>query len=183
MVNKPAGLAVHGGSGLHFGVIEAMRQLRPDCPQMELVHRLDRDTSGCLVIAKKRAALKVCHAALRDKTANKTYTALAAGSWPVGLDVINAPLKKNTLQSGERMVMAAADGTGEQPPGQSWAGPAEGDRRQLRANTGARGSRGQGQSGTGPAEGNRRQLRASTRARGSRGGVGQGASHTVARTQ
>lgn len=110
VIDKPEGLAVHGGSGLNLGLIEALRQVRQDCKFLELVHRLDRDTSGCLVIAKKRAALKVCHAALRDKTANKTYTALAAGSWPVGLDVINAPLKKNTLQSGERMVVAAADG-------------------------------------------------------------------------
>lgn len=110
VIDKPEGLAVHGGSGLSLGLIEALRQIRQDCKFLELVHRLDRDTSGCLVIAKKRSALRVCHAALRDKTANKTYTALAVGHWPAGLDSVTAPLKKNTLQSGERMVMVAADG-------------------------------------------------------------------------
>lgn len=110
VINKPAGLAVHGGSGLSLGLIEALRQIREDCRFLELVHRLDRDTSGCLVIAKKRSALVSCHAALRDKTVDKTYTALAVGRWPVGLDSVTAPLKKNTLQSGERMVVAAPDG-------------------------------------------------------------------------
>ncbi len=110
VINKPEGLAVHGGSGLNLGLIEALRQIRQDCRFLELVHRLDRDTSGCLVIAKKRAALRECHAALRDKTANKYYSALAVGQWPAGLDVVNAPLQKNTLRSGERMVVAAADG-------------------------------------------------------------------------
>lgn len=110
VINKPAGLAVHGGSGLSLGLIEALRQIREDCRFLELVHRLDRDTSGCLVIAKKRAALVSCHAALRDKTVTKTYTALAVGRWPAGLDSVTAPLKKNTLQSGERMVTTAPDG-------------------------------------------------------------------------
>jgi len=110
VVNKPPGLAVHGGSGLSWGLIEALRQLRTDCPSLELAHRLDRDTSGCLVVAKKRSALKRFHTALRDKWLNKQYTALALGCWPRGLDVVTAPLRKNTLQSGERMVVVAADG-------------------------------------------------------------------------
>lgn len=110
VINKPEGLAVHGGSGVSLGLIEALRQVRDDCKFLELVHRLDRDTSGCLMIAKKRAILRECHAALREKTARKTYTALAVGRWPAGLDSVNAPLKKNTLQSGERMVSVAVDG-------------------------------------------------------------------------
>ena len=110
VINKPAGLAVHGGSGLSLGLIEALRQIRSECKFLELVHRLDRDTSGCLVVAKKRSALLACHAALRDKQAQKTYMALTTGRWPTGLDVINAPLRKNVLQSGERIVVVAADG-------------------------------------------------------------------------
>ncbi len=110
VINKPPGLAVHGGSGLALGLIEALRQIRSECKFLELVHRLDRDTSGCLVVAKKRSALLACHASLRDKQAKKTYMALANGRWPAGLDVINAPLRKNVLQSGERIVVAAADG-------------------------------------------------------------------------
>ena len=110
VINKPAGLAVHGGSGLSLGLIEALRQIRSECKFLELVHRLDRDTSGCLVVAKKRSTLLACHAALRDKKAKKTYMALTTGRWPMGLDVINAPLRKNVLQSGERIVVAAADG-------------------------------------------------------------------------
>tara|TARA_Y100001968_G_scaffold23537_1_gene18442 strand:+ start:2467 stop:3468 length:1002 start_codon:yes stop_codon:yes gene_type:complete len=104
VVNKPAGLAVHGGSGLHFGVIEAMRQLRPDCPQLELVHRLDRDTSGCLMIAKKRSVLRHLHAALRGDGVNKRYWALVRGRWPGSTKKVHAPLQKNNLRSGERMV-------------------------------------------------------------------------------
>ena len=110
VINKPPGLAVHGGSGLSLGLIEALRQIRSECKFLELVHRLDRDTSGCLVVAKKRSALLACNAALRDKQAQKTYMALTTGRWPTGLDVINAPLRKNVLQSGERIVVAAADG-------------------------------------------------------------------------
>ncbi len=110
VIDKPAGLAVHGGSGLSVGLIEALRQVRDDCSFLELVHRLDRDTSGCLMVAKKRPALKQLHAALRDKQMSKYYTALAIGRWPAGLDVVNAPLRKNTLQSGERMVAVAVDG-------------------------------------------------------------------------
>lgn len=110
IVNKPAGLAVHGGSGLSFGLIEAMRQLRPDCPQLELVHRLDRDTSGCLMIAKKRSMLRHLHAALRGDGVDKRYLALVRGRWPTSLRKVHAPLRKNNLRSGERMVEVNVEG-------------------------------------------------------------------------
>jgi len=114
VVNKPAGLAVHGGSGLDFGVIEAMRQLRPQCDQLELVHRLDRDTSGCLMIAKRRSMLRHLHAALRgdDETdrVTKRYIALVRGRWPGSTRRVHAPLLKNNLRSGERMVEVNPEG-------------------------------------------------------------------------
>jgi 23S rRNA pseudouridine955/2504/2580 synthase len=80
VINKPAGIAVHGGSGLNFGVIEAFRQLRPDAKELELVHRLDRDTSGLLMIAKKRSMLRHLHAALRGDGVDKRYMALVRGT-------------------------------------------------------------------------------------------------------
>jgi len=110
VVNKPSGLAVHGGSGINQGLIEALRVLRPDCRHLELVHRLDRDTSGCIMIAKKRSMLRFLHAHLRDGGIDKRYLALAAGRWPNRRRVVNAPLEKNTLQSGERMVRVAVEG-------------------------------------------------------------------------
>lgn len=110
VVNKPSGMAVHGGSGLSFGVIEALRALRPQAKFLELVHRLDRDTSGCLLIAKKRSALKHLHEQLRNKTVDKRYQALVEGSWPTNRFKVKAPLRKNTLKSGERMVSVSSDG-------------------------------------------------------------------------
>lgn len=110
VVNKPSGLAVHGGSGLSFGVIEALRSLRPQAKFLELVHRLDRDTSGCLLIAKKRSALKHLHEQLRNKTVDKRYNALVAGNWPENRFKVKAPLLKNILKSGERLVSVSADG-------------------------------------------------------------------------
>lgn len=110
VVNKPSGMAVHGGSGLSFGVIEALRALRPQAKFLELVHRLDRDTSGCLLIAKKRSALKHLHEQLRDKSVDKRYQALVIGQWPENRFKVKAPLKKNTLQSGERMVRVDSEG-------------------------------------------------------------------------
>ena len=104
VLNKPSGTAVHGGSGLSFGVIEALRALRPEQKFLELVHRLDRDTSGCLLIAKKRSALKSLHEQLRDKQVDKRYQALVAGQWPDNRFKVKAPLIKNILKSGERMV-------------------------------------------------------------------------------
>ena len=110
VLNKPAGMAVHGGSGLSFGVIEALRALRPEVRFLELVHRLDRDTSGCLLIAKKRSVLKHLHEQLRLKTMRKQYMALVRGRWQSHVKVVNAPLLKNVLQSGERIVRVSAEG-------------------------------------------------------------------------
>ncbi len=110
VLDKPAGLAVHGGSGVNLGLIESLRQLRTDCRYLELAHRLDRETSGALVIAKQRSALLAFQRALRARQVNKYYRALAVGRWPSGLDSVNAPLKKNHLQSGERIVRTDADG-------------------------------------------------------------------------
>mgnify|MGYP000194558487 CR=1 FL=1 len=108
VLNKPSGLAVHGGSGLNFGAIEAMRQIRPELKQLELVHRLDRDTSGCLVFAKKRSVLRALHEQLRTKQVDKRYWALVSGAWPAKLRVVEKPLFKNTLASGERVVRVDA---------------------------------------------------------------------------
>lgn len=113
ILNKPSGMAVHGGSGLSYGVIEAMRASRPDATFLELVHRLDRDTSGCLVIAKTRSVLRQLHALLREEETegmDKRYLALVKGSWRGGARDVNAPLQKNTLSSGERMVRVSPDG-------------------------------------------------------------------------
>lgn len=111
VLNKPSGIAVHGGSGLQFGVIEALRALRPQAKHLELVHRLDRDTSGCLLIAKKRSVLTHLHEQLREKTVEKKYWALVAGDWDNKVRKVTEPLRKNTLQSGERVVRVdAAEG-------------------------------------------------------------------------
>ncbi|WP_416308412.1 23S rRNA pseudouridine(955/2504/2580) synthase RluC [Neptunicella sp. SCSIO 80796] len=110
VVNKPSGMAVHGGSGLSFGLIEALRALRPEQRFLELVHRLDRDTSGILLVAKKRSALKSLHEQLRDKTVDKRYQALVSGQWPENRFKVKAPLQKNVLQSGERMVSVNPEG-------------------------------------------------------------------------
>ena len=107
--NKPAGLAVHGGSGLSFGLIEALRALRPDQP-LELAHRLDRDTSGCLIVARTRVALRELHALLREGQVEKHYTALVAGRWQLGRKKIDAPVLTNARQGGERMVRVHAEG-------------------------------------------------------------------------
>ncbi|KXJ32053.1 MULTISPECIES: 23S rRNA pseudouridine(955/2504/2580) synthase RluC [Pseudomonas] len=110
VINKPAGIAVHGGSGLTGGVIEVFRQLRPEARDIELVHRLDRDTSGLLMIAKKRSMLRFLHEALRGDGVDKRYHALVRGHWPAAKKKINAPLLKNTLRSGERMVEVNDEG-------------------------------------------------------------------------
>jgi 23S rRNA pseudouridine955/2504/2580 synthase len=109
-VNKPSGLAVHGGSGISFGLIEALRQLRPPSAYLELVHRLDRDTSGLVLVAKRAPALRELHRQLRGKDVDKRYMALAAGKWPAATRVVEVPLQKNVLQSGERMVHASGEG-------------------------------------------------------------------------
>lgn len=110
VLNKPAGMAVHGGSGLSFGVIEGLREIRSEARFLELVHRLDRDTSGCLLIAKKRSALRALHTQFRGDEVKKVYLALLAGAWARARWIADAPLKKNVLQSGERMVKVAREG-------------------------------------------------------------------------
>lgn len=109
VVNKPAGVAVHGGSGMSFGVIETLRASRPR-ETLELVHRLDRDTSGCLAIARDRATLTALHALIRNGGVHKTYLALVAGSWQLGTKRVDAPLATDNRQHGERHVRVAAAG-------------------------------------------------------------------------
>ncbi len=103
-LDKPAGVAVHGGSGVSFGVIEQIRAARPEARLLELVHRLDRDTSGILLIAKKRSALIRLQAQFRERATAKTYLALVSGDWPANRKVIDQPLHKYTRPDGERRV-------------------------------------------------------------------------------
>ena len=110
VLNKPAGIAVHGGSGLTYGVIEAFRQMRPQCKEIELVHRLDRDTSGLLMIAKKRSMLRHLHEALRGDGVDKRYMALVRGRWPASRKQVDAPLQRSNVRSGERMVEVNPEG-------------------------------------------------------------------------
>jgi len=108
-IDKPAGVAVHGGSGMSFGVIEALRASRPR-ETLELVHRLDRDTSGCLLVARDRSTLTALHALIRNGGMHKTYLALVAGSWQLGTKRVDAPLATDNRQHGERHVRVAAAG-------------------------------------------------------------------------
>ena len=109
-IDKPTGLAAHGGSGISVGLIEALRELRPQARFLELVHRLDRETSGCLLIAKKRAALVRLHAMLREEGLDKRYLALVRGVWAGKARRIDVALEKNQLRSGERMVNVSEEG-------------------------------------------------------------------------
>lgn len=110
VINKPTGMAVHGGSGLSYGVIEAMRSLRPNARYLELVHRLDRETSGCLMIAKRRSELRFLHGLFRHGGVTKRYLLLVAGEWEIAGGVIDAPLRKNQIQGGERIVRVDEQG-------------------------------------------------------------------------
>ena len=103
VLDKPAALAVHGGSGLSYGAIEALRALRPE-ESLELVHRLDRDTSGCLLVARSRTALKLAHALMREGAVEKHYAALVAGRWLLGRKTIDAPVLTHAREGGERVV-------------------------------------------------------------------------------
>ena len=103
-INKPAGVAVHGGSGVAFGVIEQLRMARPEWNFLELVHRLDRETSGILLVAKKRVALKHLQEQFRERETDKIYLALVSGTWPVNKKVLDKPLQKYLLAGGERRV-------------------------------------------------------------------------------
>ncbi|GAC1310534.1 MAG: 23S rRNA pseudouridine(955/2504/2580) synthase RluC [Steroidobacteraceae bacterium] len=109
VLDKPAGVAVHGGSGMSFGVIEALRASRPR-ESLELVHRLDRDTSGCLLVARDRSTLTALHALIRNGGMQKTYLALVSGSWQLGTKRIDAPLSTDNRRHGERHVRVAAAG-------------------------------------------------------------------------
>lgn len=116
-VNKPPGVAVHGGSGVQVGLIEALRQMRPAVKFLELVHRLDRETSGVILVAKKRASLKVLQAQFRDKSEQmslagikKTYWALVDGAWPLGRTVVDEPLLRAETASGDRIVKVSSAG-------------------------------------------------------------------------
>ena len=113
-IDKPAGVAVHGGSGVSFGVIEQLRQARPLAKLLELVHRLDRETSGILLVAKKRSALKHLQDQFRERETGKTYLALVQGSWPEKLKVIDSALHKYLLPDGERRVKITSN---EDPDG------------------------------------------------------------------
>ena len=103
-IDKPAGVAVHGGSGVSFGVIEQLRMARPQAVFLELIHRLDRETSGILLIAKKRSALKLLQNQFRERETGKTYLALVLGRWPASKKVLDKPLHKYLLANGERRV-------------------------------------------------------------------------------
>jgi 23S rRNA pseudouridine955/2504/2580 synthase len=109
VLDKPAGIAVHGGSGLSFGVIEALRAMRPD-EELELVHRLDRDTSGCLLVARKRSALRTLHELLREGLVEKRYLTLVKGHWNLGHTKIDQPLRTDTRTGGERHVRVHVSG-------------------------------------------------------------------------
>lgn len=110
-VNKPKGMAVHGGSGISLGLIEALRVIRPNAKRLELVHRLDRDTSGVILVAKRRSTLVALHEMLRHKTGmQKRYLALVYGVWPKHIKEVKAPLLKNELKSGERVVKVDQQG-------------------------------------------------------------------------
>ncbi|MFN0316857.1 MAG: RluA family pseudouridine synthase [Burkholderiales bacterium] len=110
VVDKPAGLAVHGGSGISSGVIEQLRAQRPQARFLELVHRLDRDTSGLLMVAKKRSALTEMHRQLREGEVEKHYLALVLGHWRNAKQRVRAPLLRYLTQEGERRVSVDAEG-------------------------------------------------------------------------
>lgn len=110
IINKPSGIAVHGGSGVGIGIIEVLRSMYPKLPHLELAHRLDMDTSGCLVLAKKRSVLKELHELLRAGKVHKVYLALTMGHWKKSELRVEASLKKNFLASGERIVRVDKEG-------------------------------------------------------------------------
>ncbi len=110
VIDKPSGVAVHGGSGVSFGVIEQMRAARPQARFLELAHRLDKETSGLLMIAKKRSALVALHGMLKESRGRKCYLALVEGDWVNDRQHIRLPLEKYLTQDGERRVRVRADG-------------------------------------------------------------------------
>lgn len=114
VLDKPAGVAVHGGSGISHGVIELLRHARPELADLSLVHRLDRETSGCLVLAKRRSALRELHARFREGQVTKNYLALVVGDWQYGEQLIDVPLHVQNRQGGERHVIVSDKGKNAQ---------------------------------------------------------------------
>ncbi len=114
VINKPTGIAVHGGSGISHGIIELLRHARPDLRDLSLVHRLDRETSGCLVLAKRRSALRALHEKFREGLVEKNYLGLAIGDWQVGEQLVDAPLLVRHRQGGERYVIVDEEGKSAQ---------------------------------------------------------------------
>ena len=114
VIDKPTGVAVHGGSGISHGVVELLRAARPDLRDLSLVHRLDRETSGCLVLAKKRSALRALHEKFRQGVVEKNYLALVVGDWQLGEQLINKPLLVTHRRGGERHVIVSSDGKSAQ---------------------------------------------------------------------
>ncbi len=110
VIDKPTGVAVHGGSGISHGVIELLRHARPELKDLSLVHRIDRETSGCLVMAKKRSALRELHARFRDGQVEKNYLALVVGDWQFGEQLIDVPLLVQNRKGGERHVIVSEKG-------------------------------------------------------------------------
>ena len=110
IINKPVGLASHGGSGIRLGLIEAIRQIDKEYKNAHLVHRLDRETSGCIVLALKRSVLRNLNEEFREGRVEKKYLAVVKGEWPVNLSLVKSNLKKNVLRSGEREVQIHSDG-------------------------------------------------------------------------
>lgn len=114
VIDKPTGIAVHGGSGISHGVIELLRHARPELKDLSLVHRLDRETSGCLVLAKRRSALRELHAKFRDGVVEKNYLGLVLGDWDLGEQLIDKPLLVQNRKGGERHVVVSKGGKSAQ---------------------------------------------------------------------
>jgi 23S rRNA pseudouridine955/2504/2580 synthase len=110
IINKPTGIASHGGSGISSGVIEIIRELDPKYRDAHLAHRIDRDTSGCLVIALRKSFLRKLHEEIRNKNVDKIYDLVVFGKWPVGLTVVDAPLSKKKSESGEKKAFVESKG-------------------------------------------------------------------------
>jgi 23S rRNA pseudouridine955/2504/2580 synthase len=110
VIDKPSGVAVHGGSGVSHGVIEMLRHARPELRDLSLVHRLDRETSGCLVLAKRRSALRELHERFREGLVEKNYLGLVVGDWQLGEQLIDEPLFVQNRQGGERHVVVSREG-------------------------------------------------------------------------
>ncbi|WMY95544.1 MAG: 23S rRNA pseudouridine(955/2504/2580) synthase RluC [Arsenophonus sp.] len=110
ILNKPSGMAVHGGTGIQFGIIEILRLLRSETYFLDLVHRLDRNTSGILLIAKKLSSLRALHEQLRLKKMQKEYLALVKGQWPSHIKVIQKPLLNNIFKNGQQIVQVSSNG-------------------------------------------------------------------------